>query len=255
MTLCYQKLGQGPPILILPGLLGSADNWLSLAKKLAPYYTLYLVDHRNHGQSFHSEIMTYEAMVEDLKHLMTQQGIVDPVLIGHSMGGKVAMTFAQNYPEALHKLIVVDIAPRAYDMKRLSIMLQILKKTPLKDVRARKEVDKHLCHYIPETLIRLYCMKNLRRDAQGMLVWSSNMTILANSIAHLERAIDCQAPFYKPTLFVKADQSDYIQTQDLPLIKAVFPNYVLKHIEHAGHWVNHTQPKALLEIIAHFLRG
>ena len=95
----------------------------------------------------------------------------------------------------------------------------------------------------------------LGRDAQGMLVWSSNMTILANSIAHLARAIDCQTPFYKPTLFVKAGQSDYIQTQDLPLIKAVFPNYVLKHIEHAGHWVNHTQPKALLEIIAHFLRG
>jgi pimeloyl-ACP methyl ester carboxylesterase len=98
-------------------------------------------------------------------------------------------------------------------------------------------------------------MKNLRRDAQGMLVWSSNMTILANSIAHLEQAIDCQTPFYKPTLFVKAGQSDYIQPQDLPLIKAIFPNYVLKHIEHAGHWVNHTQPKALLEIIAHFLRG
>ncbi len=255
MTLFHQKLGQGPPVLILPGLLGSADNWRSIAKKLAPHHTLYLVDHRNHGQSFHSDIMTYEAMVEDLKHLMTQQGIVDPVLIGHSMGGKVAMQFAQSYPEALYKLVVVDIAPRAYDMTKLSGILQRLRQTPLKGVRTREEVDKHLHHYIPENLMRWHCMKNLRRDERGELVWRSNIPILADSIPHLERAVTFQTPFYKPTLFVKADQSDYIQTQDLPLIKTMFPNYVLKHIEHAGHWVNHDRPKMLVEAAACFLQG
>jgi esterase len=98
-------------------------------------------------------------------------------------------------------------------------------------------------------------MKNLCRDAQGMLMWSSNIPILTHSISHLERAVDCQAPFYKPTLFVKTDQSDYIQTQNLPLTKAIFPTYVLKHIEHAGHWINHTRPKIPLEVIARFLQG
>jgi pimeloyl-ACP methyl ester carboxylesterase len=199
--------------------------------------------------------MTYEAMVEDLKHLMTQQGIVDPVLIGHSMGGKVAMQFAQSYPEALYKLVVVDIAPRAYDMTKLSGILQRLRQIPLKGVRTREEVDKHLHHYIPENLMRWHCMKNLCRDERGELVWRSNIPILADSIPHLERAVAFQTPFYKPTLFVKADQSDYIQTQDLPLIKTMFPNYVLKHIEHAGHWVNHDQPKMLVEAAACFLRG
>ena len=254
MTLFYRQLGQGPPIIILPGLLGSTDNWQGIAQQLASHYTLYLVDHRNHSRSFHSELMTYEAMAADVQTLITKQAIEAPVLIGHSMGGKVAMQFAQNYPQSLSKLIVVDIAPRTYDMTKLAKILQILRQTLLHGVRTRAEVNQYLSPSIPDAVMRLYCMKNLHRDHQGRLAWSSNIPVLADSIQHLEQAVRFQAPFTKPTLFIKADQSDYIQPQDLARIKTLFPNYILEHIKEAKHWVNYYQPQALLSVIAHFLQ-
>ncbi len=255
MTLFSQKLGQGPPIVILPGLLGSADNWRTIVKQLATKYTLYLIDHRNHGKSFHSEVMTYEAMIEDLRYFILQGGIVDPVFIGHSMGGKVSMQFTQTYPQAIAKLVVVDIAPRAYDMSKLATTLQVLQQTSLQGLRTRAEVDMHLSSGISEPLLRKHFMKNLHRTEQGILSWSSNIPILANSIPNLEREVVLKAPFTKPTLFVRAVQSAYIQEQDLPQIKAMFPNYVLKLIKDAGHWVNYDQPLRLLQTIVHFLES
>ena len=164
------------------------------------------------------------------------------------------MQFAQTYPQSLSKLIVVDIAPRTYDMTKLAKILQVLRQTPLKGVRTRAEVNQYLSPGIPDAMMRLYCMKNLRRDKQGRLLWSSNIPVLTDSIQHLEQAVSFQAPFTKPTLFIKADQSDYIQPQDLAIIKTLFPNYILEHIKDAQHWVNYYQPKALLRVIAHFLQ-
>ena len=168
------------------------------------------------------------------------------------MGGKVAMQFAQT-PHVLSKLIVVDIAPRAYDMTRMTRILQVLSQTPLQGVRTRAEVDQLLRPNIPEALMRLYCMKNLHRDAQGRLVWSSNIPVLAKSILTLEQAVPFHAPLNKPTLFIEADQSAYIQTQDLALIKAMFPSYILEGIKDTPHWVNYHQPQALLKVIERFL--
>lgn len=253
MTLFYQQIGQGPPIIILPGLLGSTDNWQGIARQLSPHYTVYLVDHRNHGQSFHSEVMTYEAMADDIKVLTTRLGLVDPVLIGHSMGGKVAMQLAQTYPNALSRLIVIDITPRVYDMTHLAKLLQVLCQTPLQGVRTRTEVDRYLGQAIPDPLIRAHCMKNLRRDEGGQLIWGSNIPVLADSIPHLEQAIACQVPFEKPTLFVKGELSGYIQPQDLVLIREMFPHYVLEEIKGAGHWVSHDQPQALLQVLTAWL--
>ena len=254
MTLFYQKLGQGPPILILPGLLGSIDNWRSIAKQLAPHYTLYLVDHRNHGQSFHSLVMTYEAMAADVQAFITQQGIVAPVLLGHSMGGKVAMQLAQTRPGLLSKLIVIDIAPRAYDMHQLAELLQVLRQTPLQGVNTRAAVDQHLRQAIPDSLMRAHCLKNLRRDEAGQLVWSSNIPVLPDSIPHLAQAVDFQEPFEKPTLFVKGAQSDYIRPQDLEAIKRFFPHYTLKTVPDAGHWVHYEQPQAVLQALIAWLQ-
>ncbi len=175
--------------------------------------------------------MTYEAMVADLQHLITtQQGMIDPVLIGHSMGGKVAMQFSQTYPKVPHKLLLVDIARKAYDMTRLAKILLTLRHTPLQGLRTRTKVDQYLRRSIPEASVPLYCMKNMCCNAQGKVVWSSNIPILADSIPHLEQAVTFRAPFHKPALFINADQSDYIQAQDLALIKAMFPKYVLKRV-------------------------
>lgn len=255
MTLFYEKLGQGPPLLILPGLLGSTDNWRGIAQQLALHYTVYLVDHRNHGRSFHSDVMTYEAMAADVQALITQLRIVDPILIGHSMGGKVAMQLAQTYPALPSKLIIVDIAPRTYDMHRPVEILQALRQTPLQGASSRTAIDQHLSQAIPDPLVRAHCMKNLRRDKNKQLVWGNNVSVLADSIPHLEQAVDFQEPFEKPTLFVKGAQSDYIQPPDRALIQAMFPHAVLEEISGAGHWVNHDQPQALLQVIISFLQA
>ncbi|MEM9417033.1 MAG: alpha/beta fold hydrolase [Bacteroidota bacterium] len=253
MMLFYQKLGQGPPILILPGLLGSTDNWRGIAKQLALHYTLYLVDHRNHGQSFHSPVMTYEAMAADVCRLITELGLASPVLIGHSMGGKVAMQLAQTRPGFLSKLIVIDIAPRVYDMRQLAELLQVLRQTPLQGVQTRTVVDRYLREDIPDPLVRTHCMKNLRRDKAGQLVWGSNIPVLADSIPHLEQAVAYEGPFEQPTLFVQGTQSDYIQPPDLALMQAMFPHYILAAMPGAGHWVHYDQPQAVLRVINRFL--
>lgn len=254
-SLFYQQLGQGPPIMILPGLLGSTDNWRGIAQQLAPHYTIYLVDHRNHGQSFHSDVMTYEAMAADLAGLITRLGLTDPVLIGHSMGGKVAMQLAQTDPNALSKLIVIDITPRAYDMNKLAALLQTLEKVPLQGASSRTAINQHLSQAIPDPLMRAHCMKNLRRDEDGQLIWSSNIPVLASSIPHLEQAVRFQRPFEKPTLFVKGAKSDYLQLHDHTLIQALFPHYALEEVPQAGHWVNHDQPQALLQVMVYFLQA
>lgn len=253
MTLSYEKLGQGPPILVLPGLLGSASNWRTIAQKLAAQYTLYLVDHRNHGRSFHTQSMDYAAMAEDVRTLIIQQALAAPILIGHSMGGKVAMTLAQMYPASLSKLIVVDIAPRAYDMTKMVHLLQILQATPLQGVRTRATVEEYLCTHIPNPLLRTYCVKNLHRNTEGMLVWGSNIPIIAACIPNLAQRVVLHTPFIKPTLFVRAGLSDYIRTQDLTLVQTMFPNYQLQCIEEATHWVNYVRPSELLQCITSFL--
>lgn len=253
-SLFYHKLGQGPPIMILPGLLGSTDNWRSISQQLAPHHTIYLVDHRNHGKSFHSDVMTYEAMAADVCELIAALGLTNIVLIGHSMGGKVAMQIAQTYPVLPFKLIIVDIAPRIYDMHRPAEILQALRQTPLQGESSRAEIDQHLSQTIPDPLIRAHCMKNLRRDKNKQLVWGNNVSVLADSIPHLAKEIPCLVPFEKPTLFVKGAESDYIQPRDHTFIQEMFPHYVLEEIPEAGHWVNHDQPQVLLRVIASFLQ-
>ena len=252
-SLFYQQLGQGPPVMILPGLLGSTDNWRSIAQQLAMHYTVYLVDHRNHGRSFHSNVMTYEAMAADVSGLIARLGLKDTVLIGHSMGGKVAMQFAQTYPQLLSKLIVIDMAPRAYDMDRLASLLRVLQQTPLQNAHSRAAIDQHLSQAIPDPLMRAHCMKNLRRNDDGRLIWSSNIPVLADSISHLEQAVDFQAPFENPTLFIKGAQSDYIQPPDHVLIQAIFPHYALEEIPGAGHWAHHDRPQAVMQVLTKWL--
>ena len=197
--------------------------------------------------------MNYPAMAADLKRFIAEQDIVSPTLIGHSMGGKVAMQLAQTYPLALERLIVVDKAPHSYDMGHLAKILQGVQQTPLNGARRRAEVDQRLQAHVDLPIMRTYLMKNLGRNEQGELVWLSNMAVLVDSIPHLEQEIVFQVSFSKPTLFIKADQSDYIRPQDLPLIKKLFPSYQLACIKDSPHWILHYQPVQLARTITHFL--
>lgn len=254
MEMNFKKLGEGSPIIILHGLFGSSDNWLSIGKVLAENHTVYLPDLRNHGDSFHSDTFTYEAMADDLKQFITKQGIEKPIVIGHSMGGKVAMKFAINHPGMLEKLIVVDISPRAYRPHHGEILAG-LKSIDLAQVGSRKEADEALAKHVPEIGVRQFLLKNLTRDKDKSFKWSLNLSVIDEQIENVGEGLEEQLATTKPTLFIRGGASNYIKSKDNIVIVTFFPNSEIKTIEGAGHWLHAEQPEEFIEIVRDFIRN
>lgn len=252
MKLNFKKAGSGPPLVILHGLFGSADNWFSIARELQEDFTLYLIDQRNHGDSPHSEEWNYQVMVEDLHELFEEEGLEKVFLMGHSMGGKTAMNFALSYPERVEKLIIADIAPRYYPVHHQEI-LNGLKALPISSIKSRKEADELLANYIPELGIRQFLLKSLGRDANGF-VWKINIPVIAANIEEVGQQLESDEQYLGDTLFLGGERSDYIQASDLEEIISFFPNYQLKTISNAGHWLHAEQPHAVVVEIQSFLK-
>lgn len=251
MKLNYRKVGTGPPLVILHGLFGSADNWFSIARELDKEFTMYLVDQRNHGDSPHSSAWNYDLMVEDLKELLDEEGLDKAYLMGHSMGGKTVMNFALKYPERVEKLIVADIAPRYYPVHHKSI-LEGLNSLNLKTINSRKEADDTLANYIMEPGIRQFLLKSLGRDANGF-AWKINLPVITKNIENVGEALPEGGSFEGPTLFLAGANSNYIQQKDLPEILEFFPNYELEFVQNAGHWLHAEQPHVVVEEMKKFL--
>lgn len=254
MEMNFKKLGEGSPIIILHGLFGSSDNWLSIGKVLAENHTVYLPDLRNHGDSFHSDTFTYEAMAGDLKQFIEQQQIEQPVLVGHSMGGKVAMKFAVNHPDLLEKLVVVDIAPRAYPPHHGTI-LDGLKSIDLDKIGSRNEADKALAESVPELGVRQFLLKNLTRGKDKQFVWKLNLSVIDEQIENVGEGLEDKLAMSKPTLFIRGGKSNYIKNEDNIAIVSFFPNSEVKTIEEAGHWIHAEQPEAFVDIVRDFIRN
>lgn len=252
MRLNFKKFGSGPPLVILHGLFGSLDNWFSIAKELVDHYTLYLVDQRNHGDSPHSNEWNYGVMVEDVRELLDSEGLDSVYLMGHSMGGKTVMNFAVKYPERVRKLIVGDIAPRYYPIHH-QVILDGLNALDLSQLQSRKEADEHLAKFIPELGIRQFLLKSLGRDEQGF-AWKINLSVIAEKIEEVGKALEEGAIFEGPTLFLSGGNSNYIQEKDLPDMKRHFPNFTWVSIPNAGHWLHAEQPQAVIKAIRNFLR-
>jgi len=252
MQLFYRETGQGLPLIILHGLFGSSDNWASVAKRIGEYYKVYTVDQRNHGQSPKSEEFTYTAMAEDLKTFIEENDIKDPVVLGHSMGGKTAMTFALKYPELLRKLIVVDIAPKAYPLHHETI-LEGLNSVKLNQVRSRKDADVALSNYISELGIRQFLLKNLYRNEEGSFDWRINLPVITEKIANVGEEMQTDESFNKPTLFIRGEASNYVLDEDQENIKALFTRAQVKTIRNAGHWVHAEQPEPFVKMLLEFI--
>jgi len=247
-------LGQGKPLVILHGLLGMGDNWITLGRKYAEQgFQVHLVDQRNHGKSFHSDEMTYEEMTQDLSHYFEAHQIGKADIIGHSMGGKTAMNFVWNYPDLVSKLIVVDIAPKYYKPHH-HFIFEAIKQINLSKYTSRKDVEKALLHYIDNPSISQFILKNLGRDQSGHFYWKANMPVLEESLEELGEALPPHSTIKNDTLFIKGEQSPYISDSDLLLIKAHFPNSVIISIPQAGHWVHAEQPQQFYENSSLFLK-
>jgi esterase len=254
MRLNYRKLGDGPPLIVLHGLLGSMNNWQTLGMRLGRYFSVYLVDQRNHGRSPHTPDHNYPAMVHDVIELMDQENIASANLLGHSMGGKVAMQAVVLHPERFMTLTVVDIAPRAYEDGHRQY-LEAMRDLDPATCATREEADAMLRDRIPDPSVRQFILTNLKRDEAGRLAWRVNLAALLAHQNDLLVPVVTTTPSQIRALFLRGQSSAYITSEDEQLIIQLFPRATIQTIDGAGHWVHADQPLRLEEALLKFLRG
>lgn len=255
MEVLHSKIiGSGKPILILHGFLGMGDNWKSHANKLAEDgFEVHLIDQRNHGRSFHSEEFNYDLLVEDLENYIEHHNIENPHILGHSMGGKTAMLFAVTHPNKVDKLIVADIAPKAYPAHHNAI-LKALNSVDFSVQNSRKLVDAKLAELIPEMGVRGFLAKSLYWIEKGQLAFRFNLPVLTENYEEIIVGLPPQTIFEGKTLFLSGANSGYITQEDKPLLEAHFPNSAVKTIAKAGHWLHAENPKDFYEATIEFLK-
>ncbi|MGV9004975.1 alpha/beta fold hydrolase [Flavobacterium sp.] len=251
----YSKIeGKGKPLLILHGFLGMLDNWKSIGSKFAENgFEVHLLDLRNHGRSLHSDYFNYEIMANDVLDYCQQHQLKTIDLIGHSMGGKVAMLFATMYPDLVHKLIVADISPKQYAPHHQDILAG-LNAIDFSVKPDRTAVEEILAPYISDFGTRQFLMKSLYWKTPGQLAFRFNLEVFNNKIEEIGTALPLENHFDKPTLFIRGGNSKYILDSDLPQIKIQFPNYVLKTIPEVGHWLHAEKPEVFFEESISFLK-
>jgi esterase len=256
MLLHFKEYGQGRPLILLHGLLGSLDNWHSIAQQLAERFQVFALDQRNHGQSPHSAEMGYQLMAEDVNEFLTARGIGSVSLIGHSMGGKTAMQFALQFSGKVEKLLVEDITPRAYPPEHNKIFAALLA-LDLSKYAARQEIENALAPEIPSLVMRRFLLKNLGRNPEGAsdgtFFWRTNLRGISENYAPLGAPVAGAVPFEKPVLFIRGGKSNYMKPEDEPVIRALFPRAEIKTIAEAAHWVHGDRPEEFLRLALDFL--
>lgn len=253
MQLFSRELGEGKQeLIILHGLFGSCDNWLTFSKLLSDRYKIYLLDQRNHGRSPWDNGFDYNLMADDLLEFITQHRLSNPIIIGHSMGGKAAMRFASKYPDMIKKLVVVDIGPKYYKPHHQRY-LAALHALVLTQINNRVEAEEKISQFIPENDVKQFLLKNLYRTDEGAFAWRMNLEVITKNIDNIGEGLDANIKFRSPTLFVRGGKSDYITEDDLIMIKWMFPNSQVVTIPECGHWVQAEKPQQLSELLVEFI--
>lgn len=253
VELNFRKIGEGYPLVILPGLFGSSDNWQSFALRMAENNVeVYTVDLRNHGRSPHHPEHNYKAMAEDVMQFIKNE-IKKPIaLLGHSMGGKTAMRSALNFPEWIDKLTVLDIAPSAYPVLHAEI-IAALKSIDLNALTSRNEANNLLSEKIKQEDTRQFLLKGLYRTDDNRFGWRFNLDVLEKEMEEIGEAIDSERPFTNPALFIRGEKSNYVREEHFPQIKKLFPQSEILTAPAAGHWIHADNAQWLSETIIHFL--
>lgn len=252
MQLYFKESGQGRAVILLHGLFGSADNWQPIGLGLAEKFQIFALDQRNHGQSPHSAEINYSLMAADVNEFMAARGIETAQVIGHSMGGKTAMQFALQFPLRVEKLVVADMAPRAYAPAHETIFAALLA-LELKSFSSRQQIEDALAVEIPNLLLRRFLLKNLARNSSGEFFWKINLRGLSENYSSLGEPVSAAAPFAKPALFIRGGKSTYVTDEDEPRIGELFPQAQIRTLPEAGHWVHADQPAEFLRLILDFL--
>ena len=259
VELHHQVTGQGKPVILLHGMFGSLDNLGVIARGLEDQWQVHAIDQRNHGKSAHADTMSYPEMAEDILAYMDAQGLATVSVLGHSMGGKLAMQLALMAPERIDRIIVADISPVAY-APRHDHVLEGLKAVDLTAVKSRQDADRALSEYVEEAGVRQFLLKNLvpvPADAQeqsGLRYrWRLNLPVLDRSYTALAAAPEGDGPFTGPVLFIKGADSAFIQTKHRDTIMRLFPRADMRIIEGTGHWLHVEKSDTFLALCRRFL--
>ena len=246
--------GEGIPLLIIHGFLGMLDNWKSLATQFAAQgFQTHALDLRNHGKSFHADDFSYEIMAEDVKQYCSFHQLTNINIIGHSMGGKVALLLSTSYPELVSKLIVADIGPKYYAPHHQTILAG-LNAIDFNKKPSRSEVDQELSLYVKDFGTRQFLLKSLYWKTPEQLAFRFNLAAFNKKTENVGTALPFENIFSKPTLFLRGDKSDYILDADFATIYHHFPLATIKTIKNAGHWLHAENPTEFFNLVVHFIK-
>jgi pimeloyl-ACP methyl ester carboxylesterase len=256
MKLFFRQYGQGFPVIILHGLYGLSDNWVSFGRRLAADFSVFIPDLRNHGQSPHSTVFDFASMEEDIMEFLDDREFREAVLIGHSMGGKVSMRVALDYPERVSKLVVVDIGLRRVTGNREHLnLIEAMQSVDFTRVRSRSDVEKQLVPRIPDQRLRQFLMKNVYWRTPSALDWRLNLAAVGKNILNMFEGVEGDSVFDKPVLLIRGGLSGYVPDEEITEIKKRFPRAQVTTLASASHWVHADAPGEFYERVSTFLSG
>lgn len=257
MELFYREYGEGQPIIILHGLLGISDNWVGIARKIAEEgYRVLIPDQRNHGQSPQHPVFNYYALTDDISEFIETKGLVKPIILGHSMGGKVAMRYTLENPNSVSRIIIVDTSLRTYvrfdyHLKLIDAMVSV----DFSRSGSRQEVAKALSEKIRDERLVQFLLKNLYWKEKNLLAWRPNLQAISYHIEAMYDGVFYSTRFEKPALFIRGGKSDYILEEDYTAIYQNFPHAVITTIKNGTHWVHADEPEEFYRLLVGFLKS
>ncbi|MCX6282438.1 MAG: alpha/beta fold hydrolase [Bacteroidetes bacterium] len=254
MKLFCRQFGSGPPMVILHGLFGISDNWVSIARTLGEQYTVYVPDLRNHGQSPHSPVFDFNVLEDDLLGLIEEYGLENIILAGHSLGGKTAMYFALHHPQMIKKLVIVDISLRKAPVNtEHQMLIDAMLNVDFSRVSARSDVDRQLQATVKSQRLRQFLLKNVYWRDDKTLDWRLNLHAINENLLNIFEGVDVPLQYSGPALLIRGGRSGYVMDEDFVDLKNKFPGLVVKTIPEAGHWVHADSPGEFLEALRAFL--
>lgn len=255
MELFFREYGKGRPLIILHGILGISDNWVSFARRISHLgYRCLVPDQRNHGHSPHHRVLNYYALSDDLSEFISHHQLEQPVILGHSMGGKTAMRYTLENPDNVHKLIVVDTSLRTYvRFQYHQRLIDAMRSLDIKSLTSRQLAEDALSDKIDDERIVQFLLKNLHWKEKTKLAWRPNLEAISENLENMYDGVFFSSRYTGPVLFIRGGLSDYIIDQDLPAIYENFPDARVETIESGTHWVHADAPDEFFRLIRGFL--
>jgi len=250
MKLAFRQMGSGDPLIILHGLFGSSDNWQTLGKQFAEDFSVYLVDQRNHGKSPHSDEFNYDLLAQDLNQFMEEQGIDQATFIGHSMGGKAVMRFAQLFPSKVRKVVVADMGVKSYSPHHHDV-LRAFHAIDADTLSSRSEAEERIEAIIPEFGVRQFLLKNLYRKKEGGYGLRVNFRVMESEMDRVLEALPSEQAEVN-ALFIRGLKSNYVPDSDFGQIRTIFPKATFADLQ-AGHWLHAEDPQGFYTIVKDFV--